>query len=65
MNIAAGIRWDRWMLPRQLIRRASRDACSQRFEGEGGSARACAAGFAEVIAIIGPVVCGVLAQGTT
>src|SRR3954454_7613579 len=32
------------MLPRQLIRRASRDARSRRFEGEGGSARACGAG---------------------
>jgi len=54
------------MLPRQLISRRARDERLPRFaERDGSSAGACGAGFTEMIAIVGPAVCGLLAQGTT
>ena len=64
MIIAAGVGWIRKTLPRQQIGRG----CGQRLQrwrtGDSGSAPS-RVGFAGIIAIIGPAVCGLLAQGTT
>jgi hypothetical protein len=65
MNIAAGLRWNRKTLPRQLIAGKAVTGACVIYRRDTGSARALRAGFAAMIAIIGQAVCGLLAQGTT
>jgi len=64
-NIAVGVGWIRKTLPRQLIGRGSRDERLRQLAGGRRFGPHPGAGFAGMIAIIGPGVCGLLAQATT
>jgi hypothetical protein len=64
MNIAAGLGWIRETLPRQLMDRRRDERFWQLRAGRRLAPR-FRSGFAGLIAIIGPAVCGLLARDTT